>query len=231
MKVKLKLRKGRIKMKVKLKWLYKGKKTDELGLESAWTSQDAMEQFIKDIEKTGRAKQLMILDEMGNEWTQKEFSKLKETLEEEAHDLVVYFDGGFDRTSETAGLGVVIYYKKGQTNHRLRTNQFVELMETNNEAEYVALHYAVMQLEEMGVHHLPCTFKGDAQGVLRQLMGEWPCYEENLNKWLDRIEHKVAELGLKPEYEVISRRDNKEADRLAGQALNGIDVHSEKKLD
>lgn len=218
-------------MKVKLKWLYKGKKTEELELESAWTTQHAMEYLLTDIEKIGRAKALTIIDEMGNEWTPKEFSKLKETIEEKIHDVVVYFDGGFDRTTRTAGLGIVIYYKKGQTSYRLRANQFVDLIETNNEAEYAALHNAVMQLEEMGVHHLPCTFRGDAQGVIRQLLDEWPCYEEKLNTWLDKIELKLEELGIKPVYEVISRKDNKEADWLAGQALNGVDIHSVKKFD
>lgn len=218
-------------MKVKLKWLYKGKKTGLLELESAWASQEEMEHILMDIEKTGRVKKLTIIDEMGSEWTPKEFNKLKETIEEEAHNVVVNFDGGFDRATGNAGLGVVIYYKKSHTSYRLRTNQFVELMETNNEAEYAALHYAVTQLQEMGVHHLPCTFKGDAQGVLRQLMGEWPCYDEGLNAWLDRIELKLEELGIKPVYEVISRKDNKEADRLASQVLNGVDVHSVKKFD
>ena len=218
-------------MKVKVKWLYKGKKTEELEFESAWATQEAMERLLTDIEKTARAKKLVIIDEMGNEWTPKEFSKLKETIEEEVHDVVVYFDGGFDRTTSTAGLGIVIYYKKSQTSYRLRANQFVDLMDTNNEAEYAALHYAVIQLEEMGVHHLPCTFRGDAQGVIRQLEGAWPCYEKKLNTWLDKIELKLEELGIKPAYEVIGRKDNKEADWLAGQALNGVDIHSVKKLD
>ncbi|MFZ3579115.1 reverse transcriptase-like protein [Virgibacillus sp. DJP39] len=218
-------------MKVKLKWLYKGKKTEELEFESAWATQDSMEQLLPDIEKTGRVKQLTIMDEMGNEWTQKEFFKLKETIEYEAHDIVVYFDGGFDLNTGSAGLGVVIYYKKNHIRYRLRTNHFIETMESNNEAEYAALHYAVMKLEEMGVHHLPCTFKGDSQGVLKQLEGEWPCYEENLNAWLDRIELKLEELGIKPIGEVISRKENKEADRLAGQALKRVDVHSVLQLE
>ncbi|ASK64291.1 hypothetical protein CFK37_04540 [Virgibacillus phasianinus] len=217
-------------MKVKLKWLYKGKKTDELVLESDWTTQDTMEHLIKDIEKTGRVKTLVVIDEMSNEWTVKEFGKLKSTIEQAPHDPVVYFDGGFDRTTRTAGLGVVIYYKENQMSYRLRTNRFIDSMETNNEAEYAALHYAVLQLQEMGVHHLPCTFKGDAQGIIKQLLGEWPCYEENLNKWLDRIEHRLAELGIKPDYEVINRKDNKEADWLAGQALKRVDIHSKKEL-
>lgn len=218
-------------MKVKLKWLYKGKKTEELELESNWTTQDSLEKLIVDIEKTGRVKELTVIDEMGNEWTQKEFNKLKETIEHEAHDVVVYFDGGFDHTTGSAGLGVAIYYQKNHIRYRLRTNQFIRAMETNSEAEYAALHYAVKQLEEMGVHHLPCTFKGDAQGILKQLEGEWPCYEENLNAWLDRIEVKLEKLGIKPDYEAISRKENKETDRLATQALNGVEINSEIELD
>ncbi|WP_430788939.1 reverse transcriptase-like protein [Virgibacillus flavescens] len=218
-------------MNVKLKWVYKGKKTVALEFESGWTSQESAEQLIGDIEKTGRVKELVIVDEMGNEWTPKEYSRLKETIDEEPHDIVVYFDGGFDRTKRNAGLGVVIYFQKNNKNYRLRTNQFIDVMDTNNEAEYAALHYAIVQLTEMGVHHIPCTFKGDAQGVLRQLLGEWPCYEEKLNGWLDRIETKMDSIGIKSVYEVISRKENKEADRLATQALNGVYVHSIKELE
>lgn len=223
--------KGLVQMKVKLRWLYQGKKTEKLEFESAWTSQESAEQLIGDMEKTGRVQALVIIDEMGNEWTQKEFSKLKETIEEEPHDIVVYFDGGFDRTNRTAGLGVAIYFQKNNKSYRLRTNRFIDVMESNNEAEYAALHFAITLLQEMGVHHLPCTFKGDAQGVLRQLLGEWPCYEENLNAWLDRIESEADRIGIKPDYEVISRKDNKEADRLATQALSGVYVHSVKELE
>ncbi|WP_245835667.1 reverse transcriptase-like protein [Virgibacillus ndiopensis] len=217
-------------MKVKLKWIYKGKKTEALEFESAWAAQESMEIVIADIEKTGRVKELVVIDEMGNEWTQKEFSKLKETIEQEPHDIVVYFDGGFDWHTGTAGLGVVIYYQKSNKKYRLRVNQQIKEMETNNEAEYAALHFAVIKLEEMGVHHLPCTFRGDAQGVLKQLEGVWPCYEENLNAWLDRIEDKLGDLGIKPTYEAIGRNENKEADRLATQALNRVEIFSEKEV-
>ncbi|WP_229683199.1 reverse transcriptase-like protein [Virgibacillus oceani] len=217
-------------MKVKMRWIYKGKKTEEVAFGSAWTTQESMEVLLADIEKTGRVKELVIIDEMGNEWTQKEFSKLKEQIEQEPHDIVVYFDGGFDRHTATAGLGAVIYYKKDSVQYRLRVNQQIEEMETNNEAEYAALHFALMQLEEMGIHHLPCTFKGDAQGVLKQLEGLWPCYEENLNAWLDRIEGKMGELGIQPNCEIIGRNENKEADRLATQALNGVEIYSEKGI-
>lgn len=103
-------------------------------------------------------------------------------------------------------------------------------METNNEAEYAALYFTLTILEELGVHHLPCEFIGDSQVVLKQLEGEWPCYEDVLNRWLDRIENKQKELGLEPRYTVVSRKENKEADKLASQALEGKMINSKMQI-
>ena len=66
--------------------------------------------------------------------------------------------------------------------------------------------------------------------MLNQLSGEWPCYEQNLNRWLDRIEVKLEKLNLRPVYEPISRKDNQEADSLATQALNGEEIFSKIEL-
>ena len=134
------------------------------------------------------------------------------------------------RKQNQAGLGIVIYYRQGKKKYRLRVNESIDEMETNNEAEYAALHYALNLLEEIGVHHVPCDIKGDSQVVLKQLEGEWPCYEENLNRWLDRIEEKIKRLGLKPRYQPIPRNENKEADKLATQALEGKEIDSKMQL-
>ena len=53
---------------------------------------------------------------------------------------------------------------------------------------------------------------------------EWPAIEQTLSSWADRIEAKMNVLGIAPEYELVSRKENTEADRLATQALNGIEV-------
>ena len=103
-------------------------------------------------------------------------------------------------------------------------------MENNNEAEYAALMFALNLLDEIGVHQVPCDIKGDSQGVLKQLAGEWPCYEENLNQWLDRMEAKIKTLGLKPRFQPIPRNENKEADKLASQALEGKNIYSKMQL-
>ena len=143
---------------------------------------------------------------------------------------MVYFDGGFYPDTHQAGLGVVIYFRQGKKKYRLRANELIDEMETNNEAEYAALHYAINLMEEIGVHQVPCDIKGDSQVVLKQLEGEWPCYEENLNRWLDRIEEKMETLGLKPRYQSIPRNENKEADKLATQALKGKSIYSKMQI-
>src|SRR5699024_11797205 len=73
----------------------------------------------------------------------------------DALPISVYFDGGFDGNTRTSGLGCVIYFEQNDKSWRQRKNALVEELETNNEAEYAALHLAVQEMELIGVHHLP----------------------------------------------------------------------------
>ena len=184
----------------------------------------------EDLEKTARAKEIMFVDKYENKWTLKEMKKQMEAIKTEPHEVTVYFDGGFDLTTRNSGLGCVIYYEQNGKSWRQRKNALVEELETNNEAEYAALHLAVQELELMGVHHLTVTFTGDSQVVINQLKGEWPCYEAELNHWADRIENDFDRLGIDPEYELVSRKNNQEADRLASQGLKGVDVTSTSEV-
>ncbi|RIW33079.1 hypothetical protein D3H55_11865 [Bacillus salacetis] len=216
-------------MKMKVIWTYSGKIPDKIIFESEWMNRRYVDYLIEDLVKTGRAGNIVIRDEMENEWTRKEFLKLSEELEQEPEDIVVYFDGGYDKDKALAGLGMVIYYQKGGVDYRIRKNEKIQEMENNNEAEYAALFSSIQLLEELGVRNIPCLIKGDSQVVLKQLEGEWPCYEDTLNRWLDRIEAKMKSMGLKPQYEAINRKQNKEADNLANQALQDTFIHSHSK--
>lgn len=217
-------------MKYKLEWKYKLKGNPNVFFTSDWLTGELALLTGEELEKTGRALDMVYYDERGTSWTLKELAKLLEEIEEEPHDLVVYFDGGYDKQALLAGLGAVIYYKQGKKKYRLRANELLHEIDNNNEAEYAAFYYGVNLLEEMGVRHMSCEFKGDSQVVLNQLAGEWPCYEENLNRWLDRIEAKMEKLGLTPSYSPISRNENKEADKLASQALEGKTIHSKMQM-
>jgi len=213
-------------MDVMIQWTYKSIKKQEAVFTSDFLPAEKALILADDIEKTGRVKQLMFIDKHDVSWSKKELKKLLAELETEPHDIIVYFDGGFDQTSFAAGVGAAIYYKQNNKSFRLRANGRLEELESNNEAEYAALWFAVQKLEELGVHHLPVTFRGDSHVVVNQLAGEWPCYEDSLNAWLDRIEAKLTSMKITPILQPITRKANKEADKLASQALEGTFINS-----
>lgn len=184
----------------------------------------------EDLQQTGRVKHLSFIDRYDNTWNVKQLKKYLQEINTEPHHVRVYFDGGFDLQTKKSGLGCVIYYEQNGKALRLRKNALVEALHTNNEAEYAACHLALKEMEQLGVHHLPVTITGDSKVVINQLNGAWPCYEQELAKWADRIEYSMDKLGITPDYQVISRKDNREADHLAGQALRGVEITSVKEV-
>lgn len=217
-------------MKYKIEWSYKRKGLSAVTFYSEWVDGDEVIELGEEIEKSGKAAELFFYDELGTSWTLKDMKKLTLEVEEEPHDITVYFDGGYDESSRKAGLGAVIYYKEGKKKYRVRANEQFSDINSNNEAEYAAFYFACNILEELGVQHMVCEFKGDSQVVLKQLEGEWPCYEEEFNRWLDRIEEKLKGMGIETRYTPIVRKDNKEADKLASQALDGKMIHSKMQI-
>lgn len=185
----------------------------------------------KDMEKTGRVKTVDFIDEKGEYWTKKEIEKYLKSLETQPSEIVAYFDGGFNKEMKSAGLGAVIYYKQNNRSYRLRSNLSIEHISSNNEAECAALWFLIHELENLGIHHTDVTINGDSHVIINQLQGDWPCYEEVLNQWLDRIQKKSRELGLNISLNAITRQENKEADQLASQALRGERVNGLKDLN
>ncbi|MCT2536914.1 ribonuclease H family protein [Aquibacillus koreensis] len=218
-------------MDVRIEYIYQTAK----GVQTTFTSETMRVAkailLAEDIEKTGRVKEITFIDDQDSTWTIKDLRKYMKGIETEAHDVTVYFDGGFDIDTYTSGLGCAIYYQQNGKSYRLRKNALVKELNTNNEAEYAALHLAIQELEFLGVHHMPVTFIGDSQVVVNQLTGDWPCVEEELNRWADRIETKLEALGITPEYRSVSRKKNREADHLASQALNETEITSTIELN
>lgn len=217
-------------MKLRLEWTYKTPKNQVITLMSDEVSVEEALRIADDFEKTGRTKDLVFYDQRHTKWTKKELTKLIKEIETEPQDIIAYFDGGYDKQSGRGGLGVAIYFTQNKKPYRVRVNEVFEEMDSNNEAEYAAFWLLLQTLEELGVHHSTVTFKGDSHVVLNQLSGEWPCFEENLNKWLDRIEERIEKLGILPNYEPIGRKQNAEADKLATQALEGTIVSSKIEI-
>jgi ribonuclease HI len=184
----------------------------------------------EELMKTGRTKNILFLDEHDSTWTLKEIKKYIKEMETEPSNVTVYFDGGFNLESRISGLGCVIYFEQNGKKYRLRKNLTLNGLSSNNEAEYAALHFSVQELESLGVHHQTVRFIGDSQVVINQMSGEWPVYEKELMNWADRIDEYLNRLGIKPEFEPVSRKENEEADRLANQALDDIEIDGKIEL-
>lgn len=210
-----------------MEWVYQTTKRKQIvTFQSDYLPVEDTLLLVEDMEKTGRTKEILFFDEDNREWNKKELIKYSEKIEEEPHDIIAVFDGGFDKDTKLAGLGIAIYYEKNGEKYRIRKNAVFEHIESNNEAEYAALWLLLLELEALNVKHIHVTFKGDSLVVINQMSDEWPCYEEELQKWLEKIAGKIKELGLKPSFEAISRKQNRETDQLAAQALAGIEIAS-----
>ncbi|MED2973146.1 reverse transcriptase-like protein [Fictibacillus sp. B-59209] len=218
-------------MKVTLEWEYKPSRSKNMirFVSDPVTVAQAV-QLAADIERTGRLGNLTFLDETGVYWSKKELQKMVAVIETEPSDITAFFDGGFQKDELLSGQGTAVYYKQSNKNYRVRSNASYHMIESNNESEYAALWLLLNELERLGVQRTPVTIKGDSMVVIQQMSGEWPCYEENLQKWMDKIEEKLKILGIKPSYELISRKENKEADSLATQALHKNMIHGKKEI-
>lgn len=211
-------------MNILIEWIYKTPKGAETVFRSDEMPAAKALLFAEDLEKTGRTKSIVFIDKFDTSWTVKELKNYLKEIETEPHNIRVYFDGGYDRESGQAGLGCVIYYEQSGKSYRLRRNAPVNDLLSNNEAEYAALHLSVVELELLNVHHLPVRFIGDSLVVMNQMNDEWAVVENDLTNWANRIDKKLRSLHIQPEFQLIPRKENAEADRLATQALQGIDI-------
>ncbi|MBH0228917.1 reverse transcriptase-like protein [Halobacillus yeomjeoni] len=218
-------------MKVSIEFTYKAPKGPKALFKSDEMPAAQAIMIAEDLEASGRGKEIIFYDRHEQSFRLKDLKKYLKGIETEPHNVTLYFDGGYDKATQKAGLGCAIYYDQNGKSYRLRRNTAVDELKSNNEAEYAALHLAVQELDLLGVHHLPVKIIGDSNVVINQLKDEWPVMKEELSDWADRIEAKLQELGLEPEFVLVSRKHNQETDRLATQALNGVDITSTIELN
>ena len=216
--------KGGFAMKLIIEWRYKTSKGAEATFRSEEMPAAQALLFAEDMERTGRVKSVQFLDSYDSTWTTKELKAYVKGIETEPHNVTLHFDGGYDIETRSSGLGCVIHYEQSGKSYRLRRNAPAVGLISNNEAEYAALHLGIQELELLGVHHMPVRIVGDSQVVINHLNEEWPVIEKDLSNWADKIEEKMKQLGIQPEYELVPRKANAEADRLATQALKGIEI-------
>ncbi len=129
-------------------------------------------------------------------------------------ELFVFTDGAARGNPGPAAIGVVIY-----TRHGKRVAGFGERIGvcTNNYAEYTAMIHALRALSIFNVGRV--HIRSDSELVVRQLQGVYKVRDKNLQPLYAQV---VSMLARYRDYDVhhVERELNKEADRLANEALD-----------
>ncbi|MDF2947044.1 MAG: hypothetical protein K0S51_1723 [Bacillales bacterium] len=217
-----------IKARIEVEYITKSKK--KFILESEEIYHKDLLILINDLLNSGRVKNITITDSEGTTWTKKELEKLTKEIEVEPHDIICYFDGGYEKDTKMSGLGIVIYFSKDNKNYRIRKNKSIEGLISNNESEFAALHYVLQVLEEMNVTGQEIKVFGDSNVVVNQFFDIEPTFEKEHLFWLGKIDEILENNKLRINLEQIDRRKNEEAHNLATQALKNILIESEIQI-
>jgi ribonuclease HI len=136
--------------------------------------------------------------------------------------LIIYTDGGSRGNPGPAGVGVSICDEKGRQIKGYSKDIGVR---TNNEAEYEAVVFALQKIKQLfgkeKVKNFEIEMRMDSQLIARQLKGEYKIEEEKLFPLFIKIWNLRINFG-KIEFIEIPREKNREADRLANEAMDGI---------
>ncbi len=132
----------------------------------------------------------------------------------------IYADGGSRGNPGPAAVGVVIK-KDGQT-----VKRYAHCLgkTTNNEAEYQAVIFALKKVKFLfgkeSAKQMIIDFFLDSELVVKQLNHQYKIKDENLQSLFISAWNLLLDFK-KVSFSHIPREENKEADRLLNEALNG----------
>lgn len=134
--------------------------------------------------------------------------------------IVVYTDGGSRGNPGPSGVGVVIANSRGQAIKKYSHEIGVR---TNNEAEYEAVIFALQKIRHLfgkqKTRDLEVEIRMDSELVARQLGGKYKIIEENFFPLFIKIWNLKMDFG-NISFTEIPREKNREADRLANEAMD-----------
>jgi len=137
--------------------------------------------------------------------------------------LEIYTDGACSGNPGPAAIGVVIK-KNGKV-----IKEFSRSIgqATNNIAEYTALIYALQEALALKAGHIKIFT--DSELLYNQLKGSYKVKNANIKPLFDQVKN-LAKGFKKIEMTVVPREQNKDADRLATQAIKKESAPSSVKL-
>ena len=136
--------------------------------------------------------------------------------------LIIYTDGGSRGNPGPAGVGVVICNERGSVIKEYGKDIGVR---TNNEAEYEAVVFALQKIKQLfgkdKTKKMEIEMRMDSQLIARQLKGEYKIEEEKLFPLFIKIWNLRINFG-EIKFTEIPREKNREADRLANEAMDHV---------
>ncbi|MDP3764207.1 MAG: ribonuclease HI family protein [bacterium] len=138
-----------------------------------------------------------------------------------SNKVIVYTDGGSRGNPGPSAVGVVVCDESGK-----RIKEYNQVLDdsTNNEAEYEAVIFALKKLKQLfgknGTKNLNIEFRMDSQLIALQLGGEYKVNEERMQALFMKVWNLKFDFG-KLSFKSIPREQNKRADELVNEALDG----------
>ena len=126
---------------------------------------------------------------------------------------MIFTDGGAEPNPGPGGIGVVIQNRHGES---ITTISRSVGTVTNNQAEYMAVIVALEKAISLGFNEV--EMRADSELIVRQINGRYKVKNANLKP----LYQKVIELKSRLKSFTIThipRNLNREADKLAGEAL------------
>ena len=127
--------------------------------------------------------------------------------------VIIYTDGGCRHNPGPASIGVVIQDDKGNTLERI-SRYLGE--STNNQAEYNAVIAGLEKAAGMGARK--AEVRSDSQLIVEQANGRYQVKDRELKKLLKKVQ-EMRRSFERVDIVYIPREQNREADRLACEAL------------
>lgn len=133
---------------------------------------------------------------------------------------VIYTDGGSRGNPGPAAVGVVIANEQGET-----IKKYGEAIgeATNNEAEYQAVIFALKKVKQLfgkaKTKQTQLEIKMDSELVVSQLNHQFKISEPRIQQLFLQVWNLMLDFGP-IKFTAIPREQNKEADKLANQALD-----------
>lgn len=135
-------------------------------------------------------------------------------------ELVIYIDGGARGNPGPSALGVLFLEETGKI-----LKEYYQCLgrKTNNEAEYLALIFALKKIKLLfgkeKIENLPIKIKSDSELLVKQMNGQYKIKEPSLQKlFIEAWNLKIGFKNLK--FYLIPREENKRADKLVNEALD-----------